>query len=59
MNRDEQGREIRNCCAWCPDSKERHEELDRQGYAVSSSICPTCLVRVRAAQVPAVTEKRA
>ena len=57
MNRDEQGREIRNCCAWCDDAAERTEALTRQGYAVSHGCCPQCLTKIRAGQVP-VPERR-
>jgi hypothetical protein len=49
---DEQGREIRSVCSWCDDAAERTEALTRMGFAVSHDICPVCLVRVRAAQVP-------
>ena len=59
MRLDDQGREIRTVCSWCPDGRERTEALTRQGYAVSHTICPVCLVKVRAAQVPqATTEAR-
>jgi len=59
MNRDEQGREIRSCCSWCPDARERAEALTRQGYAVSHDICQVCLVKVRAEQVPQTEGARA
>ena len=55
---DEQGREIRSQCGWCPDAAERTLELTLAGYAVSHGVCPVCITRIRAEQVPAVTERR-
>jgi hypothetical protein len=57
MNRDEQGREIRSVCGWCPDARERTEALTLAGYAVSHGCCPQCITKIRAAQVP-VPERR-
>lgn len=54
---DEQGREIRTVCAYCDDAAERTLALTLAGYAVSHGICPVCIVKVRAAQVP-VPERR-
>jgi hypothetical protein len=55
---DEQGREIRSTCGWCSDAAERTLALTLAGYAVSHGCCPQCLTKIRAAQVPAVTERR-